>query len=134
MQDLHGLLDDVLHIKSPSGLNRKDELVVVLRDFDHFLEAEVLSALGAFLTESAIIGVFDVDGLPSLIETKHLPGALCNELSSLSFSHLLLHLLLVELNDWLLHHSASRNWGPLGMDLADSFLGDQLEIELLIFG
>lgn len=109
LEDLHRLRDDVVNLESSSRLDSEDELVVVFTNFYCLLNSEILGVLHALLAERARVNFLDVDHLSLLIEAKNFSRALVNDSSSLFLTHFLLHLFLVDLDDWLLSHDTSGN-------------------------
>lgn len=106
--------------------------MVVFSDLDCLLNALLLSVLHALLTEAAIHGVLDVDHLALVVEREHFPWALGHEHPSLLFGELVVKLLLVKLDSWFLAHDDGRDWTPLGVNLADAFLGNHFEVNRLV--
>lgn len=114
--------DDEVNLESTGRLNSEDKLVVVLTDFDCLLNSEILSVLHTLLAKGAGVNSLDVNHLPLLVEAENFSWAFVDNSSPLVLTHFLLHLLMVDLNDWLLSHDASGDRGPLCMGLANAFL------------
>lgn len=134
MQDLHGSENDFIWIESSGRLNSKNEFVIIFRDFNSSLNIQILSVLDTLLAETAVLRVFDVNDFSIFIELVNLSWALIHHRSFLLFCQLFVQLLLIQLNQWLLSHNTRRYWGPLGVNLTDSFFGNKFKIKKLVLG
>ena len=130
------LLDDVDWWECSSSLDCEVKFIVILPKSYCFVVTwcELVHISVALSAKITFVGIFDLHGLLQLVKLINFPGALLDEGPSLISCEAILSvdLLLIDLDLWLLMHDASGHRGPLGVLLADTLFGLELEVKLLV--